>query len=81
MSVIAVEEDGKDVDKRCALLPKGAFDVEFVGEHADAEGAVVTVHVAVVGAHIDYRRQAASVAGGKAALEEGDILHRLGCEH
>ena len=49
-------------------LDDGAFHVEFRGNQAQAEVAVVFVHVAVFHAHVDHRGEAASETRRKVAF-------------
>ncbi len=67
--------------ERSVPLPDGTFNMQLVGECADAERTVVMVHISVVGAHVDDGGKAASVTGGKGTLVECGVFHCFGGEN
>ena len=58
----------------------GAVQLKAAVEQSDAIGTVQALPVAIVGAHVDDRRQPAAVACGETALVEVDVLHHVGVE-
>ena len=57
------------------VLDYGPFQMNLVRERADAHAAVELLQVAVVRANVDDAGDAAAVAGGEAALVEGNLFH------
>ena len=68
-------------DVGCAAVTADwAFEPETSVERAYGVAAVGVGEVAVLGAHIGHRRQAARIACGEATLVEVDTLHDVGVE-
>ena len=66
--------------ERQLVLYDGPFQMNLVRERPDPHSTVELLHVAVVGADVDYRRDAPSVPGRERALVERDLLYRLRLE-
>ena len=55
--------------------------MEFVADESDADGTVVLLHVAVVGADVHDAGDPAAVTGRERAFIKGDFLDRFRLEN
>ena len=62
------------------VLDDGSFQMDLVRECANPHAAVELLQVAVVRTDVDDAGDAAAVAGGEAALVEGNLFHGLRLE-
>ena len=62
-------------------LPEGAFEVQFVADHADAEASVRLIEIAVVRPDIEDAGDAAAVAGREGSLVQRNLLHGFRLEN
>ncbi len=63
--------------KGCFIFQDRSFNMQLTGQQPDTDRTVVFLHIAVVCPDVHYRRQTATVTGGKRPFEKRDLFHRF----
>ena len=70
---------GRNVE-RSPVLDDRPFEIEFAGQESYTDYAMIVLHVAIIGAYVNYGGEASAEAGGERTFEEGYFLYGFGSE-